>query len=149
MIDQFDGKYAFLSNFYDSPIPVRVGNEIYTAKTVEHAFQAAKTLLYDNPMAIRILTAETPGKAKKLGRHCRLHPDWEEVKDRVMLDLVRKKFQDPELAQKLIATGDEELIEGNWWGDRYWCVCEGQGQNKLGNILMKIRKELKEVYNYE
>jgi len=56
---------------------------------------------------------------------------------------VRAKFeQNPDLAAKLIATGDEELVEGNTWGDTYWGVCRGVGQNKLGKILMNVRQEL-------
>jgi predicted NAD-dependent protein-ADP-ribosyltransferase YbiA (DUF1768 family) len=43
----------------------------------------------------------------------------------------------------LIDTGDQELIEGNWWGDVIWGVCNGKGENHLGKILMEVRKELK------
>ena len=53
-----------------------------------------------------------------------------------------KFFQNEDLGQKLMNTGDAVLIEGNYWGDRYWGVCNGEGQNKLGKILMKIREEL-------
>lgn len=146
MINNFDGPYAFLSNFYDSPFEILVGDKLYTAKTVEHGFQAAKVINYHNEEALEILAAPTPGKAKRLGRKCHMRPDWEQVKDRVMLSLLRKKFADPVLAEKLIATGDEELVEGNWWGDRYWgvCVTDGIGQNKLGQLLMQVRNELKE-----
>ena len=59
-------------------------------------------------------------------------------------DVIRQKFNNPELKEKLIATGDAELIEGNPWGDTFWGVCEGKGENHLGKILMKIRSELNE-----
>ena len=56
---------------------------------------------------------------------------------------VRYKFaHHPELKEKLLATGDAYLEEGNTWGDRIWGVYQGQGENRLGKILMKIRKEL-------
>jgi predicted NAD-dependent protein-ADP-ribosyltransferase YbiA (DUF1768 family) len=42
----------------------------------------------------------------------------------------------------LKATGDEELVEGNWWNDTFWGVCNGVGENNLGKLLMKIRAEL-------
>ena len=61
-----------------------------------------------------------------------------------MLDVVRAKFdQHPDLAQKLLATGDEELVEGNDWGDIYWGVYKGHGKNMLGKILMRVRAELR------
>jgi predicted NAD-dependent protein-ADP-ribosyltransferase YbiA (DUF1768 family) len=60
-----------------------------------------------------------------------------------MEELVRRKFADPELAEKLLATGDEELVEGNTWNDRFWGVCRGEGRNELGKILMRVRAELR------
>jgi hypothetical protein len=61
-----------------------------------------------------------------------------------MESLVKEKFtRDTELGAKLVATGDEELVEGNYWGDTFWGVCRGVGQNHLGKILMKVREELR------
>ena len=57
-----------------------------------------------------------------------------------------EKFSDPYLREMLLDTGDEELIEGNWWGDQYWGVCNGVGKNRLGNILMLIRKNIRELH---
>ena len=136
MIDKFRGKYWFLSNFYESPIEDE--NIIYP--TVEHYFQAQKTL--NREEKLKIAKASKPAKAKKMGRQVNLRKDWEDIKLQVMEKALRLKFQDPALCEKLIATGDEELVEGNPWGDRYWGVCNGSGKNKLGKLLMKIRKEL-------
>lgn len=142
MIDKFDGKYSFLSNFYFSPI------EIYDIgyPTVEHAFQAAKTL--DKSLRKAIAAAPTPGQAKRMGRQVQLRPDWEEVKIGVMEHCLREKFKDPELRQKLLDTEDQYLQEGTTWHDRFWGVCscercQGQGENHLGYLLMKIRNEIK------
>ena len=61
-----------------------------------------------------------------------------------MYDICFKKFsQSEELKKKLLDTGDQELIEGNYWNDTFWGVCEGKGQNHLGKILMQIREELR------
>ena len=79
-----------------------------------------------------------------MGRSVSLRPDWEDIKDDVMLEGLYRKFTNDELAEWLLDTGDEELVEGNWWGDRYWGVCNGIGQNKLGKLLMKVREELAE-----
>ena len=138
MIDKFRGKYWFLSNFYESPIE----DENITYPTVEHYFQAQKTL--NREEKLKIAKATKPAKAKKIGRQVNLRKDWEDIKLQVMEKALRLKFQNPDLRKKLIATGDEELIEGNPWGDRYWGVCNGSGKNKLGKLLMKIRKELQE-----
>ncbi len=73
-----------------------------------------------------------------------LRSDWEEVKDEIMYKVVTCKFtQNQDLKEKLLAAGDKTLIEGNTWNDRYWGVCRGKGQNKLGQILMRVREELR------
>ena len=137
MINRFDGKYFFLSNF--SPSPFRIDYVLFP--TMEHYFQANKA---DNQNDYwHIAYAPTPGEAKRLGRKIQLRPDWEKIKDNVMLTGLRKKFADPELRSLLLSTGDEELIEGNYWGDTYWGVCNGVGQNKLGKLLMQVREEIK------
>lgn len=137
IIDKFDGEYAFLSNFY--PSPITDGNIIFP--TVEHYFQAAKTVnMTDYKM---IASADTPGRAKRLGRRIELREDWDEVKDGIMLEALRRKFSDDFLRGKLIATGDAELIEGNDWNDMYWGVCAGVGRNMLGKLLMQVRNEFK------
>lgn len=138
MIDKFRGKYWFLSNFYESSIE----DENITYPTVEHYFQAQKTL--NREEKLKIAKATKPAKAKKMGRQVKLRKDWEDIKLQVMEKALRLKFQDSTLRKKLIATGDEELVEGNPWGDRYWGVCNGSGKNNLGKLLMKIRKELQD-----
>ena len=124
MIDRFDGEYFFLSNFSASPFRI----DYILFPTMEHYFQANKA---DNQNDyLHIAYAPTPGEAKRLGRKIQLRPDWEKIKDSVMLTGLRKKFADPELRNLLLATGDEELIEGNYWGDTYWGVCNA---GKRGN----------------
>ena len=139
MIDSFQGPYLFLSNFAPSPIQYRG----YTAATVEHAYQAAKT---DNHDLFRtIITVSTPGKAKRMGRSLIPRPDWERVKLTVMRELLNLKFaHGSKLAQQLLDTGDAILIEGNTWGDTFWGQCDGVGQNQLGNMLMNRRIVLHE-----
>lgn len=142
MIAVFDGKHAFLSNFFPSSFEV----DGVTFPTVEHWFQAFKTL--DPQQFTNIVAAETPGKAKRMGRRATLRPDWEEVKVNIMCEGLRKKFAIPELRVKLLATGDEELVEGNTWHDQTWgrCTCAkcgGQGKNLLGQLLMELREEIR------
>lgn len=137
MIDKFDGDYAFLSNFYFSPIK----EGVITYPTVEHYFQAQKTT---NPETrFFISKAANPSEAKRRGRRVELRSDWEDIKFSLMERGLRAKFMIPELREKLLATGEEELVEGNWWGDTCWGVCNGVGENNLGKLLMKIREELR------
>ena len=67
----------------------------------------------------------------------------------IMENVVRAKFmQNPYLAARLVATGTMPLEEGNRWGDTFWGVDvrTGKGENNLGKILMKVRKELDGEY---
>lgn len=136
VISSFRGAAAELSNFF----PVDVVLDGATYPSVEHAFQAAKTSDVADREAIRKMASAFD--AKSYGQKVRLHASWEDVKDGVMLDLVRQKFRQPSLRGRLVATGEQELIEGNTWGDTYWGVCNGKGQNRLGRILMRVRGEI-------
>jgi len=138
MIDNFHEEYSFLSNFY--PSEVKFDRVVYP--TVEHAYQAAKTINITEQNII--LKQETPGRAKRAGQNVHLREDWDYIRFAVMEDLVRQKFKNHvELKNKLIETNSNELVEGNTWGDTYWGVCRGVGENNLGLILMKVREELK------
>lgn len=143
-ITEFKGQYRFLSNFYTcvNGIAMEEGGELRLYKSVEHAFQAAKTLDDSERQNIRFMP--TPSMAKRAGRKTTLRADWERIKLRVMLDLVRQKFAgDCTLKQSLLQTGDAQLIEGNNHGQTYWGVCGGVGENHLGKILMAVRAELR------
>lgn len=134
MIDSFRGEYRFLSNF--GPGQIELGKEVYL--TSEHLYQALKTLDPKEQKFVRI--APTPGEAKRRGKKITLREDWDEVKDDIMRMVLDLKFsQNPDLRRKLLATGDQELIESNIWGDVYWGVCFGSGQNKLGLLLQETR----------
>ena len=137
MITEFRGDYRFLSNFY--PAAVYLDGVQYP--TVEHAFQAAKSTR--RQYREKILMTESPGKAKREGRSLPVSdmiPQWERIRLEVMADLLMQKFFHPDLRAQLLATGEEELIEGNTWGDTFWGVCRGEGLNKLGQLLMVVRQ---------
>lgn len=137
-IERFTGDYEFLSNFYHSPVVVH-GHKY---DTVEHAFQAQKAV--DETRRAYVAAAPTPGGAKYRGKRVTLRPDWEQVKLNVMYECLVAKFtQNPDLAEKLLATGYDKLVEGNTWNDRYWGVCNGRGENHLGKLLMRVREDLR------
>lgn len=136
MIDKFDGEFSFLSNFFECPVTF----DGLTFRNSEAAYQAQKTLDVKDRMEFTTLTG---GKAKRKSRKIQLRSDWDKVKFDIMYKICSVKFnQNPELAQRLLETGEEELVEGNTWNDRIWGVCNGQGMNMLGKILMRIRSEL-------
>jgi len=132
----FTGAHRFLSNFW--PAPVEFEGLIYT--TVEHAYVAAKTT--DQATREHINQIASAGDVKRYGRKIKMRSDWDGIKLELMGQLVRRKFEHADLAKLLLATGDAELVEGNHWGDRFWGVCNGHGQNHLGKILMQVRAEL-------
>jgi ribA/ribD-fused uncharacterized protein len=136
-ITSFKGAYSFLSNFYS--VEIEYDGIVYPS--VEHAYQAAKT--DDLEYRSMIAEASTPAKAKKLGSIVPLRHHWDLVKITVMKKLLQQKFSDPVLFDKLRATAPAKLVEGNWWGDKFWGVhIDGQGYNWLGILLMEIRDKV-------
>ena len=136
-IGSFAGPYRFLSNFWSCAVVL----DGHSYRTVEHAFQAAKT--DDRDERRRIRNEQDAAGAKRRGKRVALREDWEQVKLEVMKGLLRQKFGTEPLKSKLLKTGKATLIEGNWWGDKYWGVCDGKGENHLGRLLMEIREELR------
>ena len=137
-ISSFTGQYEFLSNFHRQPEPILwLGREWHT---VEHAFQSSKSL--DPADHARIAGLRYPSHAKRAGRSLPLRPDWNQIREDIMLQLLHLKFSNPTLRDLLLQTGDAELIEGNNWGDTFWGVSGGTGSNKLGNLLMQVRREI-------
>jgi len=141
MINIFKGQYEFLSNFY----PYSFNYMGYYCKTSEHIYQALKT--NEEAERLIVLNAKTPGNAKRLGQTLTIVDNWNEIRQDVMYDILKAKFQG-ELKQKLLDTGTKELIEGNLHHDNYWgdCICHRcqyiNGKNNLGKLLMKLRKEI-------
>ena len=149
-IDSFTGEYGFLSNFY----PVEVRFPDYKSQmtmnypSVEHGYQAAKTIDPNHRDWVR--SAETASEAKRRGQKVTMRSGWNAtMRVSVMAGLLRQKFRLEPLRSQLLATGDAELIEGNTWHDQFWgdCRCPQHigmgGLNWLGELLMKVRRELR------
>lgn len=152
IIDSFTGEYAFLSNFYQSPIQMDIGRGVglVVFPTAEHLFHAFKVLYCgmtpeDEAKEIaHISKFTTPGLAKKYGRTLPLDVTrWNKDSTAYMEWAVTLKFlQNNDLLFLLLCTGDSTLIEGNTWGDKIWGQVNGVGENRLGNILMRVRSVL-------
>ena len=130
---------GYLSNFY--PCPITIGGVVY--KTSEHFFQSQK---FVNPKdKFEAINAKTPTQSAKIGRDRQrpIRKDWDTCRDTVMRFILTEKFkQHPELAKRLVETGEKTLVEhrkaDKYWGDGG----DGTGKNMLGVILMEIREEL-------
>lgn len=132
-IDRFLGEYEFLSNFFIEP----------DGTCVEVEYQREKCL--DREDRRLFYHGMGPAQAKIVGRKVRIHLDWDVLRIAVMYRLVLAKFQEsPDLLWPLLdETEDAVLVEGNTWGDTFWGVCSGKGDNWLGEVLMAVRSVLR------
>lgn len=136
-ITSFKGEYSWLSNFY----PCDIIHEYLTYPSLEHAYQSCKTI--NSAEKLYIKNCLSAGSAKKAGKKLTIRADWDNIKLDVMRDLIYQKFsKHVDLREKLIETSPAHLQENNYWGDRFWGVCEGVGENHLGGILMEVRDQL-------
>ena len=136
MINKFRGRYAFLSNFF----PCRIILNGIFFPSAEHAYQASKTT--DRNKQFSIAALRSPIEAKRAGKIIELRSDWDSVKLSVMEEILYIKFKSPCIKKLLLDTKDEELVEGNTWGDTFWGVDlrTNVGENNLGKILMRVRE---------
>jgi ribA/ribD-fused uncharacterized protein len=139
----FTGALLFLSNFDTTPFEMpNLGGMV---RSGEHAFNALKTT--SSADRHRILSAATPGLAKRAGRRVELREGWDDgLRVRAMQAVLLSKFQLPELREQLDGTGSLHLVETNRWHDQFWgdcfCgrpACARPGVNMLGELLMALR----------
>ena len=153
IIQSFKGPHAYLSNFY--VINIHIADKVNPThmklwRTSEHMYMASKTT---NPVVQETIRCmHTPEQAKRYARKVQLRPNWDTYKFGLMLRILTLKFTlNQECHDKLLLTGDDELIEGNYWHDNCWgdCNCskchQTQGQNHLGKLLMQVRNTLRSV----
>ncbi len=130
-------------------------------KTVEHYFQAQKFAArtgassHDEKMRTRIrgqiVAAATAGETKNLALKDRdvavPWETWKTARIGVMYTGVYAKFsQDDDLKAMLLATGNAQLIETMppTRYDTFWGVKDDTGANMLGQILMRVREDLRD-----
>lgn len=136
MINKFSGKYAGLSNA--APCAIMYNNLVFG--NVEAAFQAQKVT---DPAIKREFCFLPAKEAKQKGNQVNLRDDWKDIKLIVMAEILFEKFtRNADLAHLLRSTGEERLVYENTEGDTFWGVCNGFGENNLGQILMDIREAI-------
>ncbi len=143
------GKYGWLGNM--APFPIRYQNQIW--RTSEALFQAMR--FEDKTVREMIRNEKSPMaakmKAKKM-KHLMVVEPMSDFDLENMGKCVRLKFeQHPELVEALVKTGNEIIIEdiGNrngerhlFWGAKKISETEFEGKNRMGEILMELRKEM-------
>ena len=134
-------EYSWLSNMTLVNIPLK--GIIYPS--VEHAYMSEKS--HDKSWKQLCSQKNISGKQiKNFSKTIELRSDWENVKLLVMEYCLREKFKQEPFKSKLIATGNENIQEGNYWGDVFYGVDLKQtpniGENHLGRLIMKIRDEI-------
>ena len=133
-----------------SPMPDKVlSNMAYTKlwykgimfTSAEQAFQWAKCVTDEDRQ--KVLSEENPFECRKIGRHVKLLPTWEQDKLAIMAEILVAKFSAPKCKEILLQTGDSPLYHLSPW-DLYWGVNEHlNGDNYLGMILHRIRENLR------
>ena len=145
----FTGK-TFLSNFY--LVEFKFNGRIFYSS--EQAYQYEKaSVCRDTARMEKIYRARTPREAKDIGKEVVTTRLWHTLKDDRMREILDAKFsQNADIRKKLTDTGSIYLIEGST--DGYWGsgkklyskeLMEGHwnGQNKLGEMLVELRADLK------
>jgi ribA/ribD-fused uncharacterized protein len=145
----FFKEHRFLSNYHVCSI---IYEDLEYTST-EAAYQAAKINFSDSRLRTNVergrIAAMSPSEAKKETHKesfkAMIRPDWDDVKLDIMYEINKYKYtQHPELGEMLLETGDKYLEETNWWSDFFYGVCDGEGENQLGMMLMRIRNEIKQ-----
>lgn len=145
MIIEFKNEYDFLSNFYHSPMMFNTKFGKMRFPTAEHMYMSFKN---DTAEWVNKCASDefSPAQIKKMSRKVKLIDDWDNLRNIYMKITLTTKFNNPELAKRLVATGDQNIQEGNYWGDTYWGVdlrvSPNIGENHLGRLLMSVRSEL-------
>lgn len=131
----FRDKYWFLSNMFETLVPLVIDGTSYNFRNAEAAFQAQK-----NPSLAAQFANLNGFEAKKLGRRIPITvPNWNNYRDIAMRNAVSAKFNNNVNLMNQLKNITEEIVEDNTWGDKYWGRSNGIGENKLGQILMSIR----------
>jgi hypothetical protein len=142
MIKEFQKEYRWLSNFW----PCRIEFEGRTFKSVEHAYQGAKS--NEPSWKDYCSRTESPKEVKKESRKITLRTDWLKVRVSIMKQLLVQKFvYNVNYRRMLLETSGEYIQEGNTWGDRFWgvdiTVHPTVGKNILGKLIMEVRETIK------
>lgn len=133
-------RYREFSNFANYPVLI----DGCVWPTTEHYYQAQK---FEDPARqedIRQLSKAVAAKRYATKHKSNIRADWGARKDRVMERALRAKFTQHETLRALLVGSGDEKIEEDSPHDSYWGTgSDGKGQNKLGEMLMRLRADLR------
>lgn len=121
--------------------------------TLEHAYQATKFMNdSDDPfgdnfaLIMRILNAKSAHEAKKIAHEPsvkdRIRPDWLDVRENVMRELIRLKYDQHEYVQRTLAnTVGYILVEDSPEDSFFGRGEDWTGKDRLGKLWEELRKE--------
>lgn len=117
----------------------------YEFQTAEAAFQYAKFKDSAPDLARQILEAPSPWQVFQIAKANRdkTPPDWKQSKLAIMEQIIRTKVdQNSDVKQRLMDSGTKTIMENSPWDSFWGAGPDGKGENNLGKIYMKIRKEI-------
>eukprot|EP01062_Namystynia_karyoxenos_P075595 TRINITY_DN730_c0_g2_i1.p1 TRINITY_DN730_c0_g2~~TRINITY_DN730_c0_g2_i1.p1 ORF type:complete len:1556 (+),score=497.23 TRINITY_DN730_c0_g2_i1:92-4669(+) len=133
------GDFCELCNDYDTPLFLRG----HRWPTLEHYFQAQKFVGTKHEEEIREAPSAQLARDWGCERHRPLRRDWDQVKEQVMLEALKAKFdQFTRGAKVLLQSGRRPLVFRRMLGG-YWGMYEGRGCNRLGKLLARVRRDLR------
>ena len=149
---------GWASNFYRCKFIINANIINKTGETVvysaEQAIMWLKAILMDDAdSAMKIANETSPSKCKQLGRKVKPFDQtkWLEHRNIIAYEVLKLKFQNPYLKQKLLDTENENIAEASP-RDKIWGIgisisdaINGKpwnGENILGNTLIGVRANI-------
>ena len=118
----------------------------YLFSSVEEAYQAASFMGSDEELVEKIKKSHSADEAQRIAyaNRDKRREDWDDVKISIMEELLRLKIeQNSYVKKKLLQTGDYMIVEDSPKDDFWGWGPNRNGQNNLGKLWMKLRRELK------
>jgi len=133
---------GWVNNWFSNMIPCEIEIDGEKYKSTENYYQSQKMMREEDRLYIMSLD---PHNSKRKANILLMREDWYKHKFVAMRKALEAKFNLTEWKAKLLATGHDQIIEWNNWGDKFWGVSinDNLGQNHLGLMLMEIRSELR------
>ena len=113
-----------------------------TFPTSEHAYQWKKYEKSAPEIARQILQATSPNAVKNISDAHKVEVAKDFDKLAVMEDVLRAKLAQHEKVRKVLVETGAKMIYENSPVDNYWGIGDGGGQNMLGKLWMKLRKQV-------
>jgi ribA/ribD-fused uncharacterized protein len=152
---EYEEPHGYLSQWYISSFTDPSTNQRYNCAE-QYMMQQKAVSRNDETTATAILDTPYPKEQKDLGRSVSNWDDaaWNEIREKVVEEGSYMKFsQNKELREKLLMTGERELVEASA-SDRVWGIGynaksasskrEEWGMNLLGKCLMRARERIRE-----